>query len=335
MIKEFLTGVEDDSPKHFPRYVRYLGGGGGGDGGAAAAEANRRKREEQHLANIGKIRGVIRGGPYTVNETQDEMMARVNGALNQNQQRTQALQAQLDDIERQSRVGGLSFEEERRLNDMRNSLQGQMMDLNRTPLSNSGAFSRELRPKTINQGGPTQEDRLNQTEQTVLDFLFPRLQEQEDRAGRDLKFELLRRGTAAGSAGIDARKEFQRRGDRARESVATKGLQARDDVRARDARLESGLISQALSGVGQDALIGQALSGIDANATAAQNAAKDANLDNFFSNAGNLFSASQQAQGFGAGQDAVAQLLFGNQNRTSFNADPTKAKAGTVTRTFN
>lgn len=305
-----------------------LGGGGGGDGGVAQARADQQKKEAQQQSNIGAIRGTISGGDFSRLETDHEIDSRESAIQADKAARLQQLKQEELDL----------FRDQSLTTHERNLRAAQIQSEIASVSTGRGIIGEiihkanpERRSVLVKNTGPTQEDRINEAQQAVQDFLLPFLTDQRELAERRGKFQLLRQGVAQGSQGVDFRRETQKRFDKGLEEIATRKLQAGDDVRRRDASLENNLISQALANVGRDTLISQANAGLAANANAAQTAARDQGIDEQFNNAGNLFSNIALNQGLQDGSATVASLLGKNRNRTSFNS--TSPSTGRVTQT--
>lgn len=168
------------------------------------------------------------------------------------------------------------------------------------------------------EGGPTKVEREQDVVTNVENFFFDDLEEQRERGGRDVRFEIARRAGFGGSQEIDALEEFQRKEDKARLDIGTVALDARNDLRSQDALLRSNLIDQANRDIQTDILTGQFVNNLGTGLARATDSAKLTQFDPFFENAGNLFSNTSLIRGDELGrQRAFRQLSF-------FSADPSR-----------
>ena len=147
-------------------------------------------------------------------------------------------------------------------------------------------------------------------------FLQQDLNREKGINDRQLKFALARSGQAGGSTDIDQNRNLSEAFLRATVEGERRAQGAGQSLRAADQEAKLGLFNQAVGGLDMTTSSSNALRSMQQNIDFAKNIQSEQNFDSFFSDFGDLFSASRKS----AGERRQAQE-FG----TLFGARPTAA----------
>ncbi|MGI9305771.1 MAG: hypothetical protein ACR2P5_00540 [Gammaproteobacteria bacterium] len=167
------------------------------------------------------------------------------------------------------------------------------------------AFERE-RQARINQtvglvneafADPAREEAYADQYRNVLELNRRELDRQHDNTARSLRFALARRGTAGGSADIDAREELLRRYNENVLRTAETAERSTNDLRRSDEQSRLSLIAQSQAGLDATSATQGALRSLDLNRQIANQNTQISSLGNLFSDFSDLYDLDRQRRG--------------------------------------
>ena len=165
------------------------------------------------------------------------------------------------------------------------------------------------------------------TRNDTRQFFTSQLEEDRDKAMRDLKFQQARMGIIGSSQANDLDAEFQRRYDRGLLDVANRADSAATQFRTSDEQARLNLISKIVAGVDQGSAVQNAMNTMQTNANAAKEAYQGQRMGNVFADLLNSYQGSQ----YNAGMQSVSQQQNQNQTGNFFNTGASGAD-GSVTK---
>lgn len=163
------------------------------------------------------------------------------------------------------------------------------------------------------------------TREDARAFYAKQLDEDREKAARDLRFHAARQGIIGSSQANDFDAEFQKRYDRGLIDVANRSDSAATNLRTSDEQARLSLISKIVAGLDQGTATQNALSSLQTNAEAAQQAAQQGRMANVFADMLGGYNQYQYGQGM---QDARNSQRGTNGN--FFTSD--QSISGTVSR---
>lgn len=123
------------------------------------------------------------------------------------------------------------------------------------------------------------------------------LDEQHERAGRDLKFELFAKGFNGGSVDVDQNALLGRTYDQGLLDLGAKADAARADMRGNDESTRLGLLQSIDAGMDQGSALSSALSQMSVNSDRAAASAAGTSLGDLFDDGSALYVNSQRRKG--------------------------------------
>ncbi len=146
-------------------------------------------------------------------------------------------------------------------------------------------------------GSPQRESGIQNFIGSVRDFLQNDLNRTKKINDRQLKFALARSGQAGGSTAVDQNKLLSEAFLRATVESERRAQKSGQELRASDQQAKLGLFNQALGGLDMTTASNNALEAMRTNIGLARNVKSEKNFDTFFSDFGDIFTASRKAAG--------------------------------------
>ena len=146
-------------------------------------------------------------------------------------------------------------------------------------------------------------------------FYSQQLNDDREKAAREMRFRLARAGTAGSSQAIDMGRDFTKANDRGLLDVANRADSAASNVRSSDEQSRLGLISKIVAGLDQGSAMSSALSQLQTNADIARQNSMAGRMENMFADLFGTYNNGQIASGVSDARRAYGGGLgnyFGN-----------------------
>ncbi len=168
-------------------------------------------------------------------------------------------------------------------------------------------------------GDPSREEMYTGHRANVYNYNLDKLNEEMQRANRDLGFQLSRTGQKGGTQGIEARRQLQQNYDDSVLDIGRFADQAANQFRTSDEDARLALIRQAQSGMGATAAAESASNALALNASQAKAYNDLANLGDLFRNVAvmNAYRVQQPQQQ--PGRQRTSRYGDEDQYQTMFN----------------
>lgn len=146
-------------------------------------------------------------------------------------------------------------------------------------------------------------------------FYSQQLNDDREKAAREMRFRLARAGTAGSSQAIDMGRDFTKANDRGLLDVANRADSAASNVRSSDEQSRLGLISKIVAGLDQGSAMSSALSQLQTNADIERQNSMAGRMENMFADLFGTYNNGQIASGVSDARRAYGGGLgnyFGN-----------------------
>lgn len=146
-------------------------------------------------------------------------------------------------------------------------------------------------------------------------FYSQQLNDDREKAAREMRFRLARAGTAGSSQAIDMGRDFTKANDRGLLDVANRADSAASNVRSSDEQSRLGLISKIVAGMDQGSAMSSALSQLQTNADIERQNSMAGRMENMFADLFGTYNNGQIASGVSDARRAYGGGLgnyFGN-----------------------
>jgi hypothetical protein len=183
--------------------------------------------------------------------------------------------------------------------------QNSLTEQSNEAAGKNGAFGRIVKYKQIDNpaygAAGKRRGLYDKTREDARAYYARQLNEDREKAARDLRFHTARQGTMGSSQANDLDTDFQRRHDRGLIDVANRADSAATQFRTSDEQARLNIISKIVAGLDQGSATQNALSTLQTNAEAAQQAAQQGRMANVFADMLGGYNQYQYGQGM---QDA-------------------------------